>query len=46
LNFVLAEKFQEFWLPSIMFVIAGLFLLALLDKKLPAGGQSAPEIKA
>jgi hypothetical protein len=46
LNFVLAEKFEVYWLASIMFVIAGLFLLALLDKKMPAVGQGMPEIKA
>jgi len=45
LNFVLAGKFQEFWLASIMFVIAGLFLLALLDKKMPVAGQWSSEIK-
>jgi hypothetical protein len=45
LNFVLAEKFQEFWLASIMFVIAGLFLFALLDKKMPVAGQRSREIK-
>jgi hypothetical protein len=46
LNFVLAEKFEEYWLASIMFVIAGLFLLALLDKKMTITGQRSREIKA
>jgi hypothetical protein len=46
LNFVLAEKFEVYWLASIMFVIAGLFLFALLDKKLPASGRSTPNINA
>jgi hypothetical protein len=45
LNLVLAEKFQEYWLASIMFVIAGLFLLALLDKKTAIAGQRSREIK-
>ena len=45
LYFLLAEKFQEFWLASIMFVIAGLFLLALIDKKMPVAGQRSHEIK-
>ncbi len=45
LNFFLAEKFQEFWLASIMFVIAGLFLLAILDKKMAVTDQRSREIK-
>ncbi len=31
LNFILAEKFQEYWLASIMFVAGGLFLLAMIQ---------------
>ncbi len=46
LNFVLAEKFQEYWLASIMFVAGGLFLVAIFNKKLPVVGQGTPEIKA
>jgi|GEM_PF-1228690 len=46
LNFVLGEKFEVYWLASIMFVIAGLFLLALLDKKLTITDQQSREIKA
>ncbi len=45
LNFALAEKFQEYWLAVIMFVIAGLFLLALLDKRMSIAGQQSREIK-
>jgi hypothetical protein len=45
LNLVLAEKFQEYWLASLMFVIAGLFLLAILDRKMLATGQRSGEIK-
>jgi hypothetical protein len=45
LNFALAEKFQEYWLAVIMFVIAGLFLLALLDKKMSVTGLRSGEIK-
>ncbi len=45
LNFVLAEKFQEYWLAVIMIVIAGLFLLAILDKMMVIAGQRSPEIK-
>ena len=45
LNLVLAEKFQEFWLASIMFVIAGLFLFALLDKMMAVAGKRSREIK-
>jgi hypothetical protein len=45
LNFALAEKFQEYWLAVIMFVIAGLFLLALLDKRMSIAGQRSGEIK-
>ena len=45
LNFVLAEKFQEYWLPSIMFVVGGLFLMAIFNKKLPVVGPRTPEIK-
>ena len=46
LNFALAEKFQEYWLASIMFVSGGLFLLAIFNKKLPTLGQETPKIKA
>jgi len=46
LSLVLGEQFQEFWLASIMLVIGGMFLLVLFNKKVPAAGQSAPEIKA
>jgi hypothetical protein len=45
LNFVLAEKFQDYWLAVIMLVIAGLFLLAFLDKKLTVASQRSREIK-
>jgi hypothetical protein len=45
LNLILAEKFQEYWLPLIMFVVAGLFLLGLLDKKMAVADQRSGEIK-
>jgi len=45
LNLTLAEKFEEYWLASIMFVIGGLFLLGLINKKVPAG-HSTPNINA
>jgi hypothetical protein len=45
LNLVLAEKFQQYWLAVIMFVIAGLFLLAILDKKMAIAGQRTNGIK-
>ncbi len=45
LNFALAEKFQEYWLASTMFVIAGLFLLAILDRKMAVAGPQSREIK-
>ncbi len=45
LKLILAENFQVYWLPAFMFVIAGLFLLAILDKKMAAAGQQSPEIK-
>jgi hypothetical protein len=45
LNFLLAEKFQDYWLAVIMLVIAGLFLLAFLDKKLTVASQKSREIK-
>jgi hypothetical protein len=43
---VLGERFQEFWLASVMFVVGGLFLLAILDKKVLTINQRTPEIKA
>jgi hypothetical protein len=43
---VLGERFQEFWLASVMFVIAGLFLMAIFHKKMPTLSQRTPEIKA
>jgi hypothetical protein len=46
LNFALAEKFEQYWLASIMFVISALFLLAILSKKISVSGQGTPQIKA
>jgi hypothetical protein len=46
LSLVLGEQFQEYWLPSIMLVIGGLFLLAIFNKKIPVDSQRAPQIKA
>ncbi|PWB51390.1 MAG: hypothetical protein C3F13_13175 [Anaerolineales bacterium] len=45
LNLILAERFQEYWLAVIMFVIAGLFILAILDIKMAVAGQQSREIK-
>ena len=42
---VLGERFQEFWLASVMFVIGGLFLMAIFHKKMPTLSQRTPEIK-
>jgi hypothetical protein len=46
LSFILGERFQEYWLATVMLVIGGTFLLVIFNKKMPAAGQSAPEIKA
>jgi len=46
LSLVLGEQFQEYWLASIMLVIGGMFLLAILNKKMPVASQRTPEIKA
>jgi len=46
LNFVLAEKFEEYWLACIMFVIGGMFLFALFNKILPHAGQGTSQLKA
>ena len=43
---VLGERFQEYWLASVMFVIGGLFLMAIFHKKMPTLNQRTPEIKA
>jgi hypothetical protein len=45
LNFVLAERFQEFWLASVMFIVGGLFLLAIMDKKMPLISHQTPKIE-
>ncbi len=46
ISFVLGERFQEYWLASIMLVIGGMFFFAIVNKKLPMAGQGAPQIKA
>jgi hypothetical protein len=46
LSFILGEKFQEYWLSTVMLVIAGLFVLAVAVRKVPAAGSQAPEVKA
>jgi hypothetical protein len=46
LSLVLGERFQEYWLASMMLVIGGVFLLVIFNKKVPAAGQGVPEIKA
>jgi hypothetical protein len=45
-SFILGEHFQEYWLSTIMLVIAGMLVLALFTRKVPAVGQQTPEIKA
>jgi hypothetical protein len=37
---------QEYWLSTMMLVIAGLLVLAVATKKVPAAGSQAPEVKA
>ena len=46
LSFILGERFQEFWLATVMLVTGSMFLLATFLKKMPVGGQQVPEIKA
>jgi hypothetical protein len=46
LSLVLGEQFQEYWLASVMLVTGGMFLLVIFNKKMPAAGQSVPEINA
>jgi hypothetical protein len=46
LNYLLAEKFEEYWLASVMFVIGGLFLLAIIDKMIPSIRHRTPKIEA
>ena len=46
LSFVLGERFQEYWLSIMMMVIAGMLVLALFTRKIPAAGPPTPEIKA
>jgi hypothetical protein len=46
LSFVLREKFQEYWLSTIMLVIACLLVLAVALRKVPVAGSQTPEIKA
>ena len=45
LNLVLGEKFEVYWLAAIMLDIGCLFLLAIFNKKIPAIGHKAPEIR-
>lgn len=46
LSFVMGEKFQEYWLSTIMLVIAGILVLAITTRKLPTAGSQTPEVKA
>jgi hypothetical protein len=46
LNFVLAEKFEEYWLACIMFVIGSMFLFALFNKILPHAGHRTSQLNA
>jgi drug/metabolite transporter (DMT)-like permease len=45
LSFILGERFQVYWLASIMFIVGGLFLLAIFNRKLPSATQTGPGIK-
>jgi hypothetical protein len=45
LSFILGEKFQEYWLSTVMLVIAGLLVMALFNRKVPAVGPQTPQIK-
>jgi hypothetical protein len=46
ISFALGERFQEYWLSSIMIVIGGMFLFAIVNKKMPLASHGAPQIKA
>jgi hypothetical protein len=46
LSFILGEKFQEYWHSTIMLVIAGLLVLVVSTRKVPAAGSQTPEVKA
>jgi hypothetical protein len=46
LSFVLRERFQEYWLSTIMLVIASLLVLAVAIRKVPVAASQTPEIKA
>ena len=46
ISFVLGEHIQEYWLATVMLVVGGIFLLAMISKKVPAASQGTPEIKA
>ncbi len=46
LSFVLGERFQEFWLASMMLIIACMLLLVTLTTKVSRQGQQTTELKA
>jgi hypothetical protein len=46
LSYLLGEKFQEYWLSTLMLVIAGVLVLVLVTRKVPAAGSQTPEVKA
>lgn len=46
LDFILAEKFDEYWLACTMFVLGGTILLAVFTRKLPSARTQTPEIRA
>ncbi len=45
LSLILGERFQEYWLSSVMLVIAGLLVLALVTNRISSPGPQTPHVK-
>lgn len=45
MSYIMGEKFQEYWLSTVMLVIASLLVLALVTKRMPDPGPQTPQLK-
>jgi ABC-type transport system involved in cytochrome c biogenesis permease subunit len=45
MSFIMGEKFQQYWLSTVMLIIAGMLVVALFNRKIPAAGPQTPQIK-
>jgi hypothetical protein len=45
MSFIMGEKFQQYWLSTVMLVIAGTLVLSLFTRKMPTGDPNTPQVK-